>query len=107
LKRVYSNESIANVGHVRTLLEHAGIPCFTKNEQLVGALGEVPFLECMPEVWVYDDADEARAQALVAGAVAAPPDVAAPWQCATCGETNDGQFAACWKCGSEDAGTGP
>ena len=102
MKRVYSNESLADAGHVRGLLEQNGIGCFIRNEQLSGALGELPFLECMPEVWVYRDRDAARAERLIAETLNAPAESASPWQCRQCGETNEGQFAACWNCGAGD-----
>jgi hypothetical protein len=103
MKRVYSDESLANVGHVKTLLEQQGIGCFLKNEQLSGALGELPFLECLPEVWVYSDAESDQAEAIIQDLMAAPLDKAESWRCRNCGETNEGQYAACWNCGTGDA----
>lgn len=102
MKRVFSSESLADAGHVRALLEQQGIGCFIKHEQLSGALGEVPFLECMPEVWVYDDADLRRAEAVVRELSAAADTSGGSWRCRYCGETNEGQYAACWRCGSHD-----
>lgn len=102
MKRVYSSELLAEAGHVKTVLEQSGIPAFVKNEQLSGAIGEVPFLECMPEVWVYNDGDAERAGRIVAELSSAATVEAAPWQCKACGETNEGQFAACWSCGAGD-----
>jgi hypothetical protein len=80
VKRLTSNESIAYLGHLKNLLEQSGIGCVIKNEQLSGGLGEIPFLECLPELWVVHDSQLAEA----------------------CGETNEGQFAACWHCGRVD-----
>jgi len=101
VKRVATSESLAEIGHYRNVLEQAGIACVVKNEQLSGALGEIPFLECLPELWVREDADLARALDAIATATA---DVGArPWRCARCGESNEGQFAACWRCGAADA----
>ena len=102
MKRVFSSESLADAGHVRALLEQQGIGCYIRNEQLSGALGEVPFLECMPEVWVYRDADSTRAEAIV-GELASGGDTSGePWRCRHCGESNEGQYAACWNCGTRD-----
>ena len=102
MKRVYSSESLAQAGHIKAVLEQNDIACFLKNEQLSGAIGEVPFLECMPEVWVYDDELEARAGRIVAEVTAEPDAKAESWRCSACGETNEGQFAACWNCGAGD-----
>ncbi len=103
MKRVYSHESLADAGHVKAVLEQQGIRCFLKHEQLAGALGEVPFLECMPEVWVYDDDDAAAAERVVRDVTADDARPRPAWRCGHCGETNEGQYAACWQCGTGDA----
>ena len=65
MKRLASHESIAYLGHIKNLLEQSGISCLIKNEQLSGGLGEIPFLECLPELWIVRDAQLAEAQALL------------------------------------------
>jgi hypothetical protein len=101
LKRVLRLDSVAEIAIVRGLLEHAGIPCIVKNEQLAGALGEIPFLECQPELCVLDDADEGRAEAVIARHFA-PAEAHRDWVCTHCGEANEGQFSACWRCAAVD-----
>lgn len=102
MKRIYTGDTLAEVGHLKNLLEQSGIPCFIKNEQLSGALGEVPFLECLPELWVVDDADRVAAETRVREF--RQVDVSGtPWRCAFCNEDNEAQFAACWNCGRPDA----
>ena len=105
MKRLASHESLAHVGHLRNLLEQSGIACVVRNEQLSGGLGEIPFLECLPELWVLKDGDLARARALLSEMerTEAPRG---PWRCRRCGEGNEGQFAACWRCGAADAPVG-
>jgi hypothetical protein len=69
-----------------------------RNTQLASAIGDIPWLECAPQLWVIDDLDEGRARLLLAElhrAQAGPP-----WTCATCGELLEAQFGQCWKCGS-------
>jgi hypothetical protein len=102
MKRVYTSEALADAGHFRAVLEQRGIACFIKNEQLSGAIGEVPFLECSPEVWVYDDSRADEARQIIEELTHDTPEVHAPWRCRACGETNEGQFAACWRCGASD-----
>lgn len=100
MKRVYSSESLPEIGHLKNILEQAGIACLVKNEQLSGGLGEIPFLECLPELWVLHDADLPRARRLIEQL---KESVTAPaWQCRVCGNRNEGQFAACWSCGAAD-----
>jgi hypothetical protein len=98
MKRVATAESLAEIGHWRNVLEQNGIACTIKNEQLSGALGEVPFLECLPELWVVNDADRERAEGLIT-TLQAEPAGGANWRCGKCHEENEAQFAACWNCG--------
>ena len=52
-------------------LRAAGIRCELRNTALSGALGEIPFLECAPQLWIEHDHDESRAQRDSAAAAAA------------------------------------
>ena len=101
MKRVISHESLAHIGLVRNLLEQSGIACLIKNEQLSGGLGEIPFLECLPELWVLQDKDLPRAEALIKD-MEKTDAPRRPWRCRRCGESNEGHFAACWQCGTAD-----
>ena len=101
MKRLIAHESLAHIGHLRNLLEQSGISCLIKNDQLSGGLGEIPFLDCLPELWVLRDEDLTRAQALLEAVHTTPVERRA-WRCGSCGETNEGQFAVCWQCGEAD-----
>jgi hypothetical protein len=101
MKRVSFHDSLVEATHLKNLLEQAGIRCTIKNAQLSGALGEIPFLECSPEVWVLEDR-QLKAAELVLRDLRAPPPVHPAWRCTHCGERNEGQFAACWHCGEAD-----
>jgi hypothetical protein len=103
MKRIASAESLAEIGHYRNMLEQQGIACLIRNEQLSGALGEVPFLACLPELWVIDDADSARAEAILAE-LRRETEGGSSWRCPNCEELNEAQFAACWNCGRSDSG---
>lgn len=101
MKRLTTHDSLAYVGHLKNVLEQSGIACVIKNDQLSGALGEIPFLECLPELWVLEDKDLARATSLLKN-LEEPSARTAQWRCAGCDELNEGQFAACWNCGAAD-----
>ena len=99
MRKVHTADSILEIAHLRNVLEGAGIACFVRNERLGGALGEIPFIECWPELWVLRNGDALEARALidiVRTGVANAPD----WTCAHCGERVEGQFDACWQCSS-------
>ena len=75
---VFSSGSLPMVGHLKSLLDQAGILCVIKNEQLSGALGELPFIACEPELWVLHDDQVGAARALIAESIAG--ESAAPRQ---------------------------
>ena len=83
MKRVMTHESLAHITHQKNVLEQSGINCIIKNAQLSGALGEIPFLECLPELWVVSDSDESRATAILAE-LEAPVTDATAWRCSSC-----------------------
>ena len=98
---------IAFAPHERTLagllkdrLEQEGIACLLRNEELFAAMGEIPFLELRPELWIIDDEVLPRARLLLEGWLH-PSDTPPPWTCPECGEKLEGQFGACWKCGHQ------
>jgi hypothetical protein len=99
VRKVHTAESVVEGAHLRNVLEAAGIRCFVRNEGLAGVIGEIPFVECWPELWVLRNGDALRARGLIdeiqrAGAVVRGPD----WRCERCGELVEGQFDACWRC---------
>lgn len=101
MKRVYRTESLLTINHLKNIVEHEGIGCVVKNDRLMGAMGEIPFLECWPELWVVNDLDEARAAAIIRDALSSEQPAGKDWICRKCGEKIEGQFAQCWKCGAD------
>jgi len=83
---------------LKELLVAEGVPCLIRNEELFAALGEIPFIECQPELWVIDDEVYPRAKALLDAWLREDSAVGPPWTCPGCGEVMEGQFGACWKC---------
>jgi len=98
MKKLTSADSLITINHFKNLLEAEGIRCQIRNEHLGSIMGEMPFVETWPELWVLNDLDFDRATQLITDADAESPR--APWRCRKCGEENEGQFAACWSCGT-------
>ena len=98
MRKVYTAESLVEIAHLRNVLESAGIRCSVRNDRLAGVVGEIPFVECWPELWISNPADLLRARELIAELTRAGPGGAA-WTCGGCGESIEPQFAVCWKCG--------
>ena len=99
MKRVYSAEDGLMVDYIRRVLTAEGIECIIKNQTLSGAMGELPPSECAPEVWILEDDNHEKSQAIIDALSQAPPKTLTAWRC-RCGETIDAQFSDCWKCGS-------
>ena len=97
--KVFTHESFVLVSHVKNILQEAGIATLVKNERLAGALGEIPYLETWPELWVLENREADQARGLITDAMAEAP-AGGSWTCANCAEVNESQFAACWHCQS-------
>ena len=76
-----------------------GIVCLLRNDELSTALGEIPFVECYPELWVVDDEVYPRARLLLEQWLQVTAAELTAWRCPACGELLEGQFEVCWKCG--------
>lgn len=98
MKKVFTSESLVTVAHYRNLLQAEGIACEVRKENLGSVMGEIPFTELWPELWVKHDLDAARARELIAEAQSAPVAHGRPWRCTHCGELNEYQFSICWNC---------
>lgn len=100
MKRVFSSFDRIAVFHARNLLEAEGIRATVRNDMLSSAMGELPPAECQAEVWVESEADAALAERILREG---PAPTGAPWRCA-CGESLEGQFLQCWRCGGSRGG---
>ncbi|MCP5150038.1 MAG: DUF2007 domain-containing protein [Ectothiorhodospiraceae bacterium] len=102
MRRVYGPDDFVVIGQLRAFLESSHVRCMVRNELLMGAAGELPPTECLPELWVLDDDQLERARALVEAFLRPPHDAeAVQWRCPRCGEVLEGQFTQCWSCGTE------
>lgn len=105
MRKIFSAESIFEVTHLVNLLEAEGIPAQLRNTGLAGIVGELPFLEAWPQVWVAN-LDHARALEVVESFRAGVGAEGEPWNCPRCGERIEPQFGECWQCGSEPEADG-
>jgi hypothetical protein len=96
MKTVYSASNISLVSIFQNILEGHGIRCWLKNEFLVAGTGELPPIECWPQLCVDDDDFEA-ANRIVEEALSEKNETA--WKCDSCSEDIEGQFTECWNCG--------
>ncbi len=99
MKRIFTARDLAEARLLADALEWAGISTRIFNEFAQGALGDIPFLQALPEIWVVEEGDQERAEHLIAEMRReAPPGPDRP--CPDCGEMNPGSFGRCWNCGT-------
>ena len=104
MKRIYSAKDPLMIGHLKNVLATFGIKCVAKKLDLISAAGELPPIECWPELWVIDDDKASRAKSILKKTLAPLASVKKSWTCAGCGEKIEGQFSECWNCGCDRAG---
>jgi len=99
VRPIATSLDLLELHHLKNVLAEEGIACRIRNAMLSRLAGEIPFTECAAELHVLDERDRPRAEALVAAFRRAPAAAGPPWACERCGESIEGQFTACWKCG--------
>ena len=77
------------------VLCQAGVNASVQRFFLGSAAGELPPDQCLPEIWIADDAQEQRARELLHELQNRPQR---RWAC-VCGEAVEGGFDQCWRCG--------
>lgn len=97
MKRIYQAGTLLEAQLIADTLSGVGIVSHLFNTHAVGAMGELPYSEILPEVWIEDQAREGQAREMVSAMHATPtPDKSCP----NCDELNPGNFLSCWHCGS-------
>ncbi len=76
-------------------LREQGIGATVQREYLSAAAGQLPPDQCLPEIWIDDDAQFELALRLLAELKNRPQR---RWTC-RCGELVEGGFEQCWQCG--------
>ena len=69
------------------------------NANASSVAGELPIEASLPQLWIEDPRDEARARELIA-AFFRPTPQGPPVRCPKCGEENPASFDLCWACGT-------
>ena len=80
------------------LLADRGIRARVLNANAASVAGELPIDAAMPQLWVDDPADAARAREVIDAFARAPTGTAR--KCPACGEDNPAAFELCWSCGA-------
>lgn len=86
------------------MLRRDGLDVSVQRAFASGIVGEIPPDQALPELWVHDDAQLARARQLV-DLLQHPPE--RRWACPGCSEILEGPFEQCWNCGTLREAGGP
>ena len=78
-------------------LQQAGYSASVQRYFLGSVAGQLPPDQCQPEVWLTNDEEESGARALLHALQNMPQR---RWLCHQCGETVEGGFEQCWRCGA-------
>ncbi|MDB5752517.1 MAG: hypothetical protein JWP65_2938 [Ramlibacter sp.] len=95
MKRIAQAPNLAIAALWADTLREAGFSASVQRQFLSGIAGELPPDQCLPEIWLLHDQQEAGALALLQDLRNLPQR---RWQCA-CGELVEGGFESCWNCG--------
>ena len=98
--RIYSAPVLAQVPQMKHLLEMRGIECLIQGQYRSGAGAGLGPAEAWPELWVVDPSDVEEARRIVDEALQPAAAKQTDWTCPRCSEVNEGQFGACWSCGT-------
>jgi hypothetical protein len=107
MKRIHSAKDPLMIGHLKNVMATFGIKCVAKKLDLISAAGELPPIECWPELWVVDDDKVVKAKRILKKTLAPLASVKRSWTCHGCGENIEGQFSECWNCGHDRFGAKP
>lgn len=97
--KVFESFDLSHVGQLQSMLESHGIRTFIKNQYACSVMGEVPFVEICPQLYVLKAHEVERALRLLQ--IDEPATRQQDWLCAHCGSDVEGQFTQCWRCGSD------
>jgi hypothetical protein len=98
--KAYSAGSLVDAYLVQNLLTEADIETQILNEYAQGGLGEIPFTQAYPEVWLVNEADYTAARKII-DSFEQRPDAIGTLVCGKCKEINPESFEVCWHCGAE------
>ncbi len=97
MKRLLQAPNLALATLWADMLCGAGLSASVQRAYAGSIAGEIPPDQALPEIWLHDDAEHARAEELMHELLNRPP---LHWLCTSCGENVDGPFEECWNCGA-------
>lgn len=100
MKKLFSHIDYTRIGHFQSILEQQGFRTFVKNLDASVGMGEIPYTEIWPELWLYEDSEYEEAAALIDQLRNGLERTVEPWTCPACGTVVEDGFEECWNCGA-------
>lgn len=100
MHKIYSANNLQDAYLIQGLLAEAGIESRIFNEYAQGGLGEIPFTQAYPEIWLENKSDVANAQNIIKQYEQTPAETS-NLLCQNCHESNPDTFEICWHCGAQ------
>lgn len=97
MKKLFSAQNITDAYLVQSLLAEANIKTHILNEYAQGGIGELPFTQAYPEIWIIEPSQYERAQDIVKAYEQRDRDIKTI-VCPNCSEPNPDTFEVCWRC---------
>jgi len=104
--RLYQAADLQEAHLLLHQLAAEGIDARLFNQYAQGGLGDIPFPNAYPEIWLLNERDLARAR-MVIYSFERRPEVEGHVTCPHCGEDNPANFETCWHCGASLDGVEP
>ena len=100
MRKVFEHRAYHEVGLCESILQNNGFETTVKNQNVSSLVGDIPFTDAYPELWILDDHryDEAIALLLEFRRGSHESSPSEDWTCQKCGESVPGTFHSCWKC---------
>ena len=99
MKKLLSRSSLIELAPYEFALKVADIRFSRKNEFASGAIGDLPFTEVWPELWVMNERDFKQADEICQRIALEVNNNDIDWSCSKCKEVNASSFEFCWSCG--------
>jgi hypothetical protein len=99
MKKLCTTANIIEAQLLADLLKQDGIEVRVFNQYALGAMGEIPFTHTYPELWLVNDGDQPRAEAVLR-AVQRAARLDSRKHCRGCGEELSADLLSCWNCGA-------
>lgn len=97
--RLYQAADLQEAHLLMHQLAAEGIDAEIFNQYAQGGLGEIPFPNAYPEIWLVHEHDLGRAR-MVVYSFERRAEVIDHITCPACGEENPANFETCWHCGA-------